>query len=295
MILTSARSIHGINATASPIGPRATGSVQIGGNNLTSNYTTANVAYAIQAVSAGTGGNISLNLLTNNTTGSTAFIAGQAQVETATVISAGGITTSGTATVTVTAAGMTGSPKIVNVALTVAAHTSATLIATAMAAALNADTAYAAMFTATSSAAAIITTRKPTSSHTAPGGTLNLYAATDATLNLAIAPGTSVGITAAPLSADTTAGIVSSGVKIYGDGADFEGETLPTIATLYSVLFEAVAGIGVINGNVDDKTPFSAGSSIQWENGLGLTNETTLSIVPTAATNMFVTVLGKTA
>jgi hypothetical protein len=67
-----------------------------------------------------------------------------------------------------------------------------------------------------------------------PGGTLNLYAANDATLNLAIPSG--LGVTAAGTSTNTTAGVVSSGCKIYdGDGKDLEGSTLPNSSTIHAV------------------------------------------------------------
>ncbi|KAF5036858.1 hypothetical protein DSECCO2_570760 [anaerobic digester metagenome] len=59
-------------------------------------------------------------------------------------------TADGTLTVTVTAAGVTGTPKAVTVSLVKLTHTSATLTADAIAAALNADTAVKAMFNATS-------------------------------------------------------------------------------------------------------------------------------------------------
>jgi len=295
MILNTSRSIHGISSRASTIGPRTSSAVQIGANNSTTDYTTADVAYAIQAVHAGSSDVLALNLLTNDITGSTSWVAGAAQVETATVTAASGITGNGNATVTVTAAGMTGSPKAISVALTTAAHTSATLIATAIAAGLNADVDYSALFTATSSAATVITTRKPTSSHTVPGGTLELYAANDATLNVALANGTCTGITTAATSANTTAGVISDGVKIFGAGADFEGEAITTIVTLYAVLFENVTGTGVIAGNINDITPYTTGSNIQWENANGLPNETTLTITSSTANNMFITVLGKSS
>ena len=294
MTLDTSRTIHGINTRATPIGPYSTGTLQLGPSNVTNSYPTADVAYAIRAIAVGSGDVLALALTTGSISGSTSFVAGVAQVETATVTAASGITANGNATVTVTAAGMTGSPKAISVAVTTASNT-ATLVAAALAVGLNADTAYSALYTATSSGATVINTRKPTSTHTVPGGTLNLYAANDATLNVAIANGTCTGITTAATSVDTTAGVISDGVKIYGAGADFEGEALSTIVTLYGTLFEVTTGAGVIAGNVDDVTPYSTGSVVQWCNPNGLTNETALTITPSSLTDISITVLGKSS
>jgi len=292
MTLSAPRSIYGINATATPIGPGSTGSIAVGTSNTTTTHSTADVAYVLRGIAVGSGDALALALTTGSTSGSTAFVAGNAQVETNTVVAASGATT-GTMTLVVTAAGMTGSPKNIAVSLVAATHTTAALIAEAAVTALNADTAFAALFTATRSTAAIIITRKPTSTHTVPGGTLNLYAANDATLNLAIPSG--LGVTAALTSTDTTAGVVSDGVKLYGQGADFEGEALSTIVTLYGVLFEVTTGAGVIAGSVDDVTPYSTGSVVQWLNANGLTNETALTITPSSNTDITITVLGKSS
>ncbi len=121
-----------------------------------------------------------------------ALVTPVAQVETATV--AGTITTAGNATVTVTAAGMTGSPKAISVA--VALSDNAAAIAGKVRTALAADSAVAALFTVSGAGTAVILTRS------AP-------VANDATLNIALADGTCVGVTAAPTSADTTAGVAS--------------------------------------------------------------------------------------
>jgi hypothetical protein len=255
-------------------------------------YSAADVVYVLRGVAVGSGDALALALTTGSTSGSTAFVAGNAQVETNTIVAASGATT-GTMTLVVTAAGMTGSPKNIAVPLVAATHTTAALIAEAAVTALNADTAFAALFTATRSTAAIIITRKPTSTHTVPGGTLNLYAANDATLNLAIPSG--LGVTASLTSTNTTAGVVSAGVKLYGQGEDFEGEALSTIVTLYGVLFEVTTGAGVIAGSVDDVTPYSTGSVVQWLNSNGLPNETALTITPSSNTDITITVLGKSS
>lgn len=115
---------------------------------------------------------------------------GTAQVETATA--AGTVTTAGDVTVTVTAAGMAGSPKAIPVAVALADDANA--IAGKIRTALAADTDVNALFNVTGTAADIVLTAKT-------------VAINDGTLNVAIANGTSAGVTAAATSADTTTGV----------------------------------------------------------------------------------------
>lgn len=112
------------------------------------------------------------------------------QIETATA--AGTITSSGDAQVIVTAAGMTGSPKTLAVA--VLENDTAAQWAEKIRTALTADAAVAALFTVGGADVSITLTRK-------------VYAVDDGTLNIALADGTCVGITAAPASANTQAGV----------------------------------------------------------------------------------------
>lgn len=113
-----------------------------------------------------------------------------AQVETATVV--GSIVTGGNATVMITAAGMTGSPKTINVA--VDSLDSASAVAGKIRTALAADVDVTALFAVSGTGANVILTRL------AP-------AANDATLNISINNGTCIGLTPTPTSANTTAGI----------------------------------------------------------------------------------------
>jgi len=115
---------------------------------------------------------------------------GTKQVEMATV--AGTVTTAGNATFTITAAGLTGSPKAISVA--VALNDSAAVVAQKARESLALDSAVAALFDIGGFGAAVILTKKTA-------------AANDATLNIAIANGTCAGLTAAPVSADTTPGV----------------------------------------------------------------------------------------
>jgi hypothetical protein len=131
-----------------------------------------------------------------------------AQVETATA--AGTITQNGNAKVIVTAAGMTGSPKTIAVAVLL--NDTAAVWAGKVRAALALDAAVTALYEVGGTTTAIKLTRK------AP-------AANDATLNISLDNDTCTGITTAASSADTTAGAISSaaehkfGIKVVTDRA----------------------------------------------------------------------------
>jgi hypothetical protein len=118
-------------------------------------------------------------------------LGGAMQVETATV--AGTVTTAGNATVTVTAAGLSGSPKAISVP--VALNDSAAVVAQKIREGLQLDAAVTAMFTVSGTGVLVTLTAKTP-------------IANDATMNIAIANGTCAGLTAAPTSTDTTAGQV---------------------------------------------------------------------------------------
>lgn len=123
--------------------------------------------------------------------------AGKPQSEKFTVT--GAPTTDGNCTVTVTAAGMTGSPKAVTVAILDADDAAG--VATKIAAALNADTTVGAMFTATSNTADVIITKKVT-------------APFDTTLAMAFGAGTT-GATASA-SVDNTEAVTIGDANLIG-------------------------------------------------------------------------------
>lgn len=260
MNLSNARATFGLNAKATPTSSNISGSVQIGASNETISFPTADVAYSLRAIFAGNGDVLAINLTNCNTTGSTAFVAGNAQVETATITAASGATSSGTMTMVLTAAGLAGSPLNIAVPLVTGTHTTTALIATAARNALLANAAVIALFSIGGTGSNIVLTRKPTSTHTVPTGTLNLYAANDTTLNLAIPAG--LGVTLAATSANTTAGVISDGVKIYdGDGKDFEGETLATIDFIHGILASENSNTGHIYFESSDSAfPINSGS-----------------------------------
>ncbi len=120
---------------------------------------------------------------------------GVAQVETATVV--GTVTGSGNATVIVTAAGMTGTPKTISVAVLVS--DTASQVAGKIRAALGLDAAVTALFAVGGSGATVTLTRI-------------IPAANDITLNISVDNGTCTGLTAATTSFNTTAGVVYDSV-----------------------------------------------------------------------------------
>jgi len=232
MIIASALTNNGTSFTASPASSLTTGRVTVGTSAAQQSFATADIGYAISARLTTSSTTATLDVQTGVCTGSAAFVAGVAQVETATVVAAAGATSSGNCIVTVTGSTLTGSPLAVTIPLTTSANT-ATLVASALASGLNANAAIAAKYSVASSGADIVLTVKADANGN--------YLANDGTLNIAIPSG--LGITAAPTSADTTAGVVSSGVQVLdGDGKDFEGVTLPSMARIYALEINVTSG-----------------------------------------------------
>ena len=282
MTLTNPRATFGLNARTTPTKSGTSGTVQIGASNETVTLTnTKQVSF--DAIIVGSGSDLVIDISDLDNTGSTVWAAGTLQVETATVVAASGATGNGNVTVTVTATGMTGSPKAISVALTTA-HTSAPPIATAIAAGLNADTAYAALFTATSSGANVITTRKVTNTYTLNGTSVPIRPA-NITLNVAIAG--VLGITAATTSADTTAGVATSGAYVPDlDGNDFEGEASGGLATVDAVYIKnastSVANALLTQSTVLTDYPLTPGDILQVAGTTGLLPTSSITVEPSA-------------
>jgi hypothetical protein len=235
MKLSQAQAFYGMRASATPTSTNVTNNVQIGVNQRTVPIIEADVAYTVGCVIQGSGSEFDLNLATASTSGTTAWTAGTAQVETATA--AGTVTAAGNATVVVTAAGMTGSPKTISVP--VANGDTADVWAGKVRTALAADTAVAERFTVSGTTTAIVLTRKPVNSYQNGDTIVPIYAANDSTLNVSLNNGTSTGITAATTSTNTTSGVATSGCNLFdGDAKDFEGTTIPTLGDIYGILIE---------------------------------------------------------
>jgi len=282
MAISAAQTITGSNCQGQATSALVTGVVQIGASQTAVQFPTADIGYAIGFEIVASAGTVTLDLQSGVATGSAAYVAGTAQVETATVVAASGATSGGNCDLIFTSTATTGSPLTVSVALTTASNT-ATLVAAALAAGLAANTAIAAVWTVTSSGANIVITRKSDA---------NGYKyANETNTNLLIPAG--LGITAAPTSANTTAGVVSSGVRITdGDGKDFEGVTLVSMATLYSLEINITSGSASAGNTTQVLTTPSKFWNSSGNTGTLLTAD--LVITSTAAgTNSTVTVLGK--
>lgn len=125
-----------------------------------------------------------------NLTKAGAPTSGVRQVETAVI--AGTITQAGNATVTVTGAGIAGSPLAISVA--VALNDTDAICATKIRAALNATAAVSALYSVGGAGVNVVLTAIKS-------------AANDATLNIEYADDTCIGLTADATSNDTTAGV----------------------------------------------------------------------------------------
>lgn len=239
MTLSNVRATFGLNCRATPTTPAASGTAAVGDpvetvSLPTTGYPT-NRIISFDAVLVGTASDLIIDISDLDSTGSTSWTGGTAQVDTNTVTAASGITANGNAQIIITCAGMTGSPKTINVPVTTAAHTTATLIATALRAAAAADSAVAAKLTIGGTGADITATVKATSTYTVNGTSVPVYPANDATLNIAIQNGTCTGITTAGTSTNTTAGVATAGVyapKL--SGLDFEGQATGGLSYLYA-------------------------------------------------------------
>lgn len=233
MDLTQSILSYGLRSTATPTSTNVFNDVEIGVAQTQERFADADVIYSLRAVMVGSASTLSMSQLYGTCTATT-FVTGAAQVETATA--AGTITASGNASVTVTSSVLTGSPLTISVPVILG--DTASVWAGKARTALAANTAIAALFSVGGTTTGISLTRS-----SATVGGLSIYSANDTTLNIALANGTCTGITAAPTSVNTTAGVATSGVKLFdGDGKDFEGNTLPSVSVMYAYLIVITSG-----------------------------------------------------
>lgn len=284
MAISTALTNTGTSFVAVPTSSMTSGRFTVGLIPTAQSFPTADIGYAVSARLTTASTTATLDVQSGICTGSAAFVAGTAQVETATVTAASGATSNGNCILTVTGATLTGSPLAVTVALTTASNT-ATLVAAALAAGLQANAAIAAKYTATSSGANIILTVNADSDSN--------YLANDGTLNIAIPSG--LGITAAPTSATTTAGVATSGVQVLdGGGTDFEGVTLVSMARIYALEINVTSGTAsAANGTQVLTLPCKLWNT-SGITGSMLTADLVITAL-TAGTNVTVTVIGKSS
>ena len=291
MNISSTRAYYGLRSVATPTSALIANDVNIGIGSTNNSLTAVDTIFACQGLIVGSS-TLAITSNDNDSTGTTAWTAGVAQVETATCT--GTITGTGNATITVTASGLTGSPLAVSVAVTNGdtAATWAALVRTALAA----NAAVSALFTVSGATDAVILTRKPLGTYTVGTTATSTYPANDATLNVASADGTCTGITAAATSANTTAGVLTAGCYLVdGDGNDFEGVALTAIATArqgsYLIRNESVSlnAVAVSSATTLVSFPLPVDSGIQlWANNCDGTPEDFSIVVSGTALVSFV-------
>jgi hypothetical protein len=195
------------------------------------------------------------------------FTVGIPQVETATVV--GSATVAGNLSVTVTSALVTGSPLLVSVPLTTAQNT-ASLVATAVRAALNATAAITTHYTVGGTGATYTLTTK-------------VSAANDTTLNMAhakVAPLT--GVTDASTSTNTVLGAAGTNALAFGKGNSSIGDNSSSFGISNTV--SAINGVAVGNSNRIKSTGLGSVAFGALNNVSGVTlNETTGIITGTLA------------
>ena len=229
MALKSAKGYYGLQGIFDLTSVGVTGEAIVGPGSSNVALPTTGQAWAVNIEVDGALGEVAINLGTGAVTITDASVA---QVETATAV--GSITTTGNATVTVTGDDITGSPLAISVAVlnTDTAATWAGKVRTALAVA-----AIASKYTVGGASASITLTRITKRKN-------------DATLNIALANGTCTGITAAPTSANTTAGVAFTkcerlvGTTFGSD--DAEGKAL-TGGNPYGLLIQVAAGVNRCN------------------------------------------------
>ena len=297
MTISQTRANYGLLATVTPTSPNSSGSLNVGVASGNANLSLVNTVYSVQALVAGAASDLVINLATGSKSGSTAWTAGSAQVETATVVAASGATT-GTLAVVVTSSGMTGSPLTVNVSLVAATHTTAALIAQAIVDALNANTVVAARFTASRSTAAVLLTRKPTATYTVGSVSVPVYLVGDAS---EFTIPTALGITGATSTtgAGAAAGVASAGCYVVGDGEDFEGNAFTAIGAnkiggLYFSNSSVSPSALEILGSKYSVVSLPIGGSVQFVSALSTLQTDALTITPTSSTALVTIVVAGT-
>lgn len=257
-------------------------SVRLGKGNASTALSSATKIVTFDAIMQGSSSDLVVDVSDLDSTGTTAWSAGTAQVETATA--AGTIGTAGNAEVVVTAADVTGSPLTFSVA--VAASDTASEWAAKVRTALAANSALSTYYVVGGSATSITLTHKGKVQHTIQGQSVGAYPANDATLNISLDNDTCTGIATAATSANTTAGAASSGVYVPAlDGNDFEGIATGGASNLYGIYIKNSTPAGgdavfVTMGSIVVDYPLPAQGILQISDASGDLNLEDITISP---------------
>lgn len=271
MTLTNSRATIGLQTRLTPTNTGVSGQIQIGASNENLFFPDSDVIYSLQAFFPTTG-NFDLDIATGITTNIYTWVAGTAQVETATA--AGTATSSGDVTITITVTGMGWSPKAI--AVPILSGDTASVWAGKVRTALAADADISAYFSVSGETTSIVLTRNPFETLIGSNVSIPVYSSNDSSTNIAISAGTT-GVTSAATSANTTAGVATSGVLILdGDGVDIEGNDLPAISYFDAILFKQIGGgYTTITNSVDFVLAFeSDGMFLATNQSIGDSNMT---------------------
>jgi hypothetical protein len=128
------------------------------------------------------------------------------------------------------------------------------------------------LFSVGGTTSSIVLTRKPQQTINANGVDYPIYPANDATLNIDIAEDLLIGVNSAPTSANTTAGVATSGVTLLEQGEDFEGNALANIATVQGVLMQHESADAAATVAYDIATGGEVGTLVPGEDRLIINN-----------------------
>ncbi|CAB4159067.1 hypothetical protein UFOVP736_34 [uncultured Caudovirales phage] len=207
----------------------SSGTLDVGAPNQSFSFSGDTHVIYSRRVRLFSGSTSTFDLITNAFVETPPYTAAIAQRDTATA--AGTITLAGNAAVTVTAAGLTGSPLAISVPVSLG--DTASVWAGKVRTALAANAAIAAMFEILGSGTSIILDRIID----------DAGVANDATLNIALANGTCTGITPAASSANTISGSVAVGGLADGaNGVDAEGLALPPLSGIVGFFVQGIRG-----------------------------------------------------
>ena len=290
MNLTSATAQFGLLGRATPTQNNVRAAVQIGDAAISSSLANGANIISFDALIAGVS-SLVVDVSDLDSTGSTAWSAGTAQVETATA--AGTIGTAGNAEVIVTANAVTGSPLTFSVA--VAASDTAADWAAKVRTALSENEALTTFYTVGGTSTAITLTHKGTISPTIEGDLTPAFPANDSSLNISLDNDTCTGITTATTSANTTAGVASAGVYVPAlDGNDFEGNPTGGATKIYGLYIHndstSADAVTVTQSTVLVDYGLAMGSVLQSADTSGNLNASDITIEPDAAGPCLVTV-----